>query len=94
MFNNAKVFNVDSSQIFKDAVMLQEELHRAAEHERSRKDEDLVGGEDGASYAKNTRIPVEKIEHKGETYRVGKFYAPVNRPMMANNTCRRLDSHC
>jgi chromatin structure-remodeling complex subunit RSC1/2 len=82
MFNNAKAFNEDRSQLYKDAVMLQEELHRAAKYERSRTDEEVVGGEDGASSSKNMRIPLEKIEHKGETYCVGKFYASANHHVM------------
>lgn len=74
MFANAKAFNEDDSQVYKDAVMLQKELRSAATIEKARTDEDLAGGGDGegAVYNKNLRIPLDKIDHKGDTYRVGK----------------------
>lgn len=74
MFANAKAFNEDDSQVYKDAVMLQKELRSAAAIEKARTDEDLAGGGDGegAVYNKNLRIPLDKIGHKGDTYRVGK----------------------
>ncbi|KAA8893961.1 hypothetical protein FN846DRAFT_976556 [Sphaerosporella brunnea] len=79
MFENAKSFNEDESRLYGDAMLLQEELHKAEEIERSKSDEELVGcGEDGSTYTKNTRIPVEKIEYKGETYRVGDWIHIVN----------------
>ena len=78
MFTNAKAFNEDDSQVYKDAVMLQKELRSAATIEKARTDEDLAGGGDGegAVYNKNLRIPLDKIDHKGDTYRVGKDSLP------------------
>jgi len=73
MFDNARTFNEDESQLHQDAVMLQDELHRAEQSEMAKLDEELAGGEDG-SLAK--KIPLDKIEHNGETYRVGKVLAP------------------
>lgn len=70
MFDNARTFNEDESQLHQDAVMLQDELHRAEQSEMAKSDEELAGGEEG-SLAK--KIPLDKIEHNGETYRVGKI---------------------
>ena len=72
MFDNAMLFNEDDSEIYADAVELKAELHKAAEIERAKTDEELVGDEE-QGHGKNRRIPLEKIEHKSETYRVGQF---------------------
>lgn len=72
MFDNAKAFNEEDSDIYRSAVLLQEELRKSAEIEKAKSDEELTGAtEEGQSKA--TRIPLDKIEHKGETYRVGRF---------------------
>lgn len=71
MFDNAKAFNEEDSEIYRSAVILQEELRKAAEIENAKSDEELTGAtEEGQS--KTLRIPLDKIEHKGETYRVGR----------------------
>lgn len=72
MFENAKSFNEDDSDVYGDAVILQEEMRKAAEVEKAKKDEDITGGEEGERGGKHTRLPLEKVEHRGETYRVGK----------------------
>lgn len=78
MFNNAKTFNEDDSQLFIDAEELLKELKSAVKIEKAKTDEELAGaGEDGAPAHRNLRIPLESIEHKGETYRVG-MYFPVS----------------
>ncbi|KAF8250199.1 hypothetical protein K440DRAFT_542050 [Wilcoxina mikolae CBS 423.85] len=78
MFGNAKAFNEDDSQLYKDAVMLQKELRSAAAIEKAKTDEELAGGDEGAGHNKNMRIPLDKIEHKGDTYRVGDWIHIVN----------------
>jgi chromatin structure-remodeling complex subunit RSC1/2 len=64
MFNNAKVFNEDESQIFKDSVQLQEEAHRLAHAEKNKPDDEYAAGEG--------RIPrPQGIDYKGERWVVG-----------------------
>ncbi|KAF4537579.1 Chromatin structure-remodeling complex protein rsc1 [Lasiodiplodia theobromae] len=64
MFENAKSYNQDESQIYKDAVYLQKEARKAAEEEKKKPDSDYLM-EDG-------RIPMpEGILHNGECWRVG-----------------------
>ncbi|KAL1637261.1 hypothetical protein SLS58_009448 [Diplodia intermedia] len=64
MFENAKSYNEDESQIYKDAVYLQKEARKAADEEKKKPDSDYVM-EDG-------RIPMpEGILHNGELWRVG-----------------------
>lgn len=64
MFENAKSYNQDESQIYKDAVFLQKEARKAAEEEKKKPDSDYVM-EDG-------RIPMpEGILHNGECWKVG-----------------------
>ncbi|KAG0128409.1 hypothetical protein HOY82DRAFT_489145 [Tuber indicum] len=78
MFENAKSFNEDDSDVYGDAVILQEEMRKAAEVEKARKDEDITGGEEGERGNKPTRLPLEKVEHRGETYRVGDWIHIIN----------------
>jgi hypothetical protein len=64
MFENAKLYNEDSSQIYKDAVYLQKEARAAAEEEKKRPDTEFVM-EDG-------RLPMPNgILHNGELWKVG-----------------------
>jgi chromatin structure-remodeling complex subunit RSC1/2 len=66
MFQNAKQYNQDESQIYKDAVALQKEARSLAEHEKNRPDTDFVM-EDG-------RIPLpDGILHNGELWKVGEL---------------------
>lgn len=64
MFENAKSYNQDDSQIYKDAVHLQAEAQRLAEEENAKSDSEYVM-EEG-------RIPMPNgILHNGELYKVG-----------------------
>ncbi|KAI4143340.1 MAG: hypothetical protein L6R39_004604 [Caloplaca ligustica] len=64
MFNNAKSYNQDESQIYKDAVLLQTEAHKLAEAEKSKPDDEYVM-EEG-------RLPLPNgILHNGELWKVG-----------------------
>lgn len=66
MFENAKQYNQDESQIYKEAMALQKEARQLADFERNRPDTDFVM-EDG-------RIPLPSgILHNGEVWKVGKF---------------------
>ena len=64
MFSNAKAYNTDESQIYKDAVQLQAEAHKLANAEKQKPDTDYVM-EEG-------RLPLPGgIIHNGEQYKVG-----------------------
>ncbi|OOF98509.1 hypothetical protein ASPCADRAFT_512767 [Aspergillus carbonarius ITEM 5010] len=64
MFNNAKAYNQPESQIYKDAVDLQLEARKLAEHEKKKPDSEYMM-EDG-------RLPLpDGILHKGELWKVG-----------------------
>ncbi|KAL8739215.1 MAG: hypothetical protein Q9181_000106 [Wetmoreana brouardii] len=64
MFNNAKSYNQDESQIYKDAVLLQNEAHKLAETEKSKPDDEYIM-EEG-------RLPLPNgILHNGELWKVG-----------------------
>ncbi|KAI4197618.1 MAG: hypothetical protein LQ346_002963 [Caloplaca aetnensis] len=64
MFNNAKSYNQDESQIYKDAVLLQAEAHKLAEAEKNKPDDEYVM-EEG-------RLPLPNgILHNGELWKVG-----------------------
>ncbi|RMZ88357.1 hypothetical protein DV736_g4405, partial [Chaetothyriales sp. CBS 134916] len=64
MFKNAMAFNLESSEIYKDAVILLQEAKALAEAERARPDDEFAL-EDG-------RIPLpDGIEYKGEIWKVG-----------------------
>lgn len=63
MFQNAKSYNLETSQVYKDAVELQHEARLITELEKRRPDSDFVD-EDG-------RYPVPEIFHRGEIWKVG-----------------------
>ena len=64
MFNNAKTYNEDESQIYKDAVKLQKEAHDIADREKKKPDTDFVMDEG--------RLPLPNgILHNGEVWQVG-----------------------
>ncbi|KAK4697112.1 chromatin structure-remodeling complex subunit RSC1/2, partial [Lecanoromycetidae sp. Uapishka_2] len=64
MFNNAKSYNTDESQIYKDAVNLQAEAHKLADAEKQKSDSEYAM-EEG-------RLPLPGgIVHNGEHYKVG-----------------------
>ncbi|KAK3698035.1 hypothetical protein LTR37_017151 [Vermiconidia calcicola] len=64
MFNNAKEYNTDDSQIFKDAVTLQIEAGKLYDNEKAKSDEQFADDEG--------KIPMPNgILHNGELYKVG-----------------------
>ena len=63
IFENAKVYNLEDSQVYKDAVELQKEAHLLAEQEKKKPDSDFAD-EDG-------RIPLASILHNGDVWKVG-----------------------
>ena len=68
MFNNAKQFNQESSEVYQDAVELTKQASILAEQEKAKPDEDFRD-EDG-------RLPLAGIEHRGEIWRVGQCNCP------------------
>ena len=66
MFENAKLYNTDESQVYQDAVYLQKETRKIAEEVKKKPDTDFAS-EDG-------RIPMpDGILHNGELWKVGGF---------------------
>ncbi|SMY29063.1 unnamed protein product [Zymoseptoria tritici ST99CH_1A5] len=64
MFNNAKAYNQDESQIFKDAVALQVEAGRLYDEEKAKPDDSFADDEG--------KVPMPNgILHNGELYKVG-----------------------
>lgn len=70
MFDNAKQYNEDSSQVYKDAVELQKESRDLVEQEKNRPDSEFAD-EDG-------RLPLSEIIHNGETWKVGDWVHLTN----------------
>ncbi|KAI0106317.1 hypothetical protein F4776DRAFT_657721 [Hypoxylon sp. NC0597] len=70
MFENAKQYNEEDSQLYKDAVELQHQAHILAEQEKAKPDNDFED-EDG-------RRPLPEIFHKGEVWRVGDWVHITN----------------
>lgn len=68
MFNNAKQFNTDGSEIYQDAVHLQQIMMTLAEEEMKKPDSVY---QDPDSNSKTSRLPLDQVEHRGEIYRVG-----------------------
>lgn len=64
MFENAKEYNEEDSQLYQDALELQRQARLLAEQEKAKPDNDFED-EDG-------RRPVPEILHKGEIWKVGK----------------------
>jgi chromatin structure-remodeling complex subunit RSC1/2 len=64
MFDNAKEYNLEDSQVYRDAVDLQKEARIIAEQEKKKPDSDFAD-EDG-------RLPLSEILHNGELWKVGK----------------------
>lgn len=64
MFENAKEYNEEASEVYEDAVELQKQARLLVEHQKSQPD-DQFRDEDG-------RLPLPGIEYKGEIWRVGK----------------------
>lgn len=72
MFENAKEYNEETSQLYQDAVELQRQARLLAEQEKARPDNEFED-EDG-------RRPVTEIFHKGEIWRVGKLMKRTEHP--------------
>jgi chromatin structure-remodeling complex subunit RSC1/2 len=80
MFENAKSYNMETSQVYKDAVDLQKEARLLAEQEKKKPDSDFVD-EDG-------RLPLPEILHNGEIWKVGDWvhltnHNDVTKPIVA-----------
>jgi len=72
MFENAKSYNTDESQVYQDAVFLQKETRKIAEEVKKKPDADFAS-EDG-------KIPMpDGILHNGELWKVG-MYSPSTVP--------------
>ncbi|KAI1385311.1 uncharacterized protein F4822DRAFT_412734 [Hypoxylon trugodes] len=70
MFENAKQYNEEDSQLYNDAVELQRQAHMLAEQEKAKPDNDFED-EDG-------RRPLLEILHNGEVWRVGDWVHITN----------------
>ncbi|RYP15337.1 hypothetical protein DL765_005771 [Monosporascus sp. GIB2] len=70
MFDNAKLYNEETSRLYKDAVELQRQAHLLADQEKARPDNEFED-EDG-------RRPVPEIHHRGEVWRVGDWVHITN----------------
>ncbi|RDL30456.1 Bromodomain-containing protein [Venustampulla echinocandica] len=70
MFENAKSYNLDSSQVYKDAVDLQKEARIIGEQEKKKPDTDFLD-EDG-------RLPLSEIMYNGELWKVGDWVHLLN----------------
>lgn len=68
IFNNAKQYNAESSLIYQDAVHLQQVLAAVADEELRKPDSAY---QDPDSNSKTSRLPLDSVEHRGETYKVG-----------------------
>lgn len=64
LFENAKAYNEEGSEVYEDAVELQKQAHILADQERAKPD-DAFRDEDG-------KLPLAGIEYKGEIWKVGK----------------------
>ncbi|KAI1007060.1 hypothetical protein K3495_g1161 [Podosphaera aphanis] len=70
MFDNAKSYNLEDSQVYRDAVDLQREARLIADQEKRKPDSEFVD-EDG-------RLPVPEILYNHEIWKVGDWVHLVN----------------
>ncbi|POR35458.1 Chromatin structure-remodeling complex subunit RSC1 [Tolypocladium paradoxum] len=63
MFENAKLYNEDDSDVYQAAVELQRQARTLAEQEKAKPDDDFRD-EDG-------KLPLAEIQYNGQTWRVG-----------------------
>lgn len=80
LFENAKSYNMEDSQVYIDAVFLQKEARILAEQEKKKPDSAFTD-EDG-------RLPLAEILHNGELYKVGDWVHltnpnDLNKPIVA-----------
>ncbi|KAI5793832.1 hypothetical protein DFH27DRAFT_602595 [Peziza echinospora] len=81
MCENAKTYNEDDSDIFKDASAILDELSELAEAEKARNDSDFGAPVETVSRVgagKHSRFPLKSIEHKGDQYVVGDWVHITN----------------
>ena len=71
MFNNARIYNDENSQIYQDATRLLQFSQEQADLARQIEDKDLVDANADDSAAGGMRIPVDSIERDGLTYQIG-----------------------
>ena len=71
LFENAKTYNEEGSDVYEDAVELQKQAHILAEQEKAKPD-DAFRDEDG-------KLPLASIDYKGETWKVGDW-VHINNP--------------
>lgn len=65
LFENAKAYNEEGSEVYEDAVELQKQAHILGEQEKAKPD-DAFRDEDG-------KLPLAGIEYKGEIWKVGEY---------------------
>lgn len=65
MFNNAKHYNEEGSEIFEAAVELQKQAHGLVAQEKARPDDEFRD-EDG-------KLPLAEIQYNGQSWKVGKL---------------------
>ena len=64
MFNNCKSYNMEDSQVYKDAMSLQAETRKMAEEEKAKPDEEFA--------LEEGRLPLPNgITHNGEVWKIG-----------------------
>jgi chromatin structure-remodeling complex subunit RSC1/2 len=80
MFENAKSYNLEDSQVYKDAVDLQAQARLLAEQEKKKPDSDFVD-EDG-------RLPLLEIIHNGEVW---KAHCCTDLPYLAGSQWSKVD---
>jgi chromatin structure-remodeling complex subunit RSC1/2 len=86
MFENAKQYNEEGSEVYQDAIELQKQARILAEQEKAKPDEDFRD-EDG-------KLPLASIEHRGETWKVGEYLKNRDLPQGPSNpSSRRLGSY-
>jgi chromatin structure-remodeling complex subunit RSC1/2 len=81
MFDNAKLYNEDDSEVYEAAVQLQQQARVLAEQEKLKPDDDFRD-EDG-------KLPLASIDYSGETWKVGKCD-----PLVACSTFLPVSSMC
>ncbi len=85
MFENAKQYNEEGSEVYEDAVELAKQARILADQEKAKPDEDFRD-EDG-------RLPLAGVEHRGEIWRVGQYmyhFPPNPLEPRSNHLRRRL----
>jgi chromatin structure-remodeling complex subunit RSC1/2 len=65
MFENAKRYNEDDSEVYKAAIELEKQASLLAEQEKAKPDDDFRD-EDG-------KLPLAEIEYNGQTWKIGRY---------------------